>query len=161
MVQDRKGHNLKIARLLEYPGADQIYIEIKDKFRKRGNYTLNLRYTTKLSQEFVGFYISSYINKDGERRCVYNIYIILVIFFVNVLFGLDRYLATTHFEPTYARAAFPCFDEPNFKAKFKMSIFRDRFHIALFNTPVIKSEDVGFYMGTGLVSTCNYGIIIT
>lgn len=67
-----------------------------------------------------------------------------------------RYLATTHFEPTYARAAFPCFDEPYFKAKFKMSIFRDRFHIALFNTPVIKSEDVGFYMGTGLVSSPNF-----
>lgn len=63
-----------------------------------------------------------------------------------------RYLATTHFEPTYARAAFPCFDEPYFKAKFKMSIFRDRFHIALFNTPVVNTEDVGFYMGTGLVS---------
>lgn len=63
-----------------------------------------------------------------------------------------RYLATTHFEPTYARAAFPCFDEPQFKAKFKMSIFRDRFHIALFNTPVTTTEDVGFYMGTGLVS---------
>jgi hypothetical protein len=34
-----------------------------------------------------------------------------------------------------------------------MSIFRDRFHIALFNMPVINTEDVGFYMGTGLVST--------
>lgn len=64
---------------------------------------------------------------------------------------LLRYLATTHFEPTYARSAFPCFDEPHFKAKFKMSIFRDRFHIALFNMPVVNTEDVGFYMGTGLV----------
>lgn len=68
MIQDRKGHNLKIVRLLEYPNAQQIYLEIKDKFRKRGNYTLNLRYTTKLSQEFEGFYISSYITKDGDRR---------------------------------------------------------------------------------------------
>ncbi|PSN33537.1 hypothetical protein C0J52_22449 [Blattella germanica] len=61
------------------------------------------------------------------------------------------FLATTHFEPTYARSAFPCFDEPQFKAKFKMSIFRDRFHIALFNMPVVSTEDAGFYMGTGLL----------
>lgn len=63
-----------------------------------------------------------------------------------------RYLATTHFEPTYARSAFPCFDEPQFKARFKMSIFRDRFHISLFNMPITSTDDVGFYMGTGLVS---------
>jgi aminopeptidase N len=131
MVQDRKGHSMRVAKMLEYTGAQQIYIEMKEKFRKRHNYTLMIRFSSKLSREFEGFYISNYINKDGERR----------------------YLATTHFEPTYARAAFPCFDEPNFKAKFKMSIFRDRFHIALFNMPVINTEDVGFYMGTGLVST--------
>ncbi|RZC34845.1 endoplasmic reticulum aminopeptidase 1-like [Asbolus verrucosus] len=129
MVQDRKGHNMRIAKMLEYTGAQQLYIEMKEKFRKRHNYTLMIRFTSKLGREFEGFYISSYINKDGEKR----------------------YLATTHFEPTYARAAFPCFDEPNFKAKFKMSIFRDRFHIALFNMPVINTEDVGFYMGTGLL----------
>lgn len=63
-----------------------------------------------------------------------------------------RFLATTHFEPTYARSAFPCFDEPHLKARFRMSIFRDRFHIALFNTPIANTEDAGFYMGTGLVS---------
>ncbi|XP_017303049.1 leucyl-cystinyl aminopeptidase-like, partial [Diaphorina citri] len=61
------------------------------------------------------------------------------------------YLATTHFEPTYARSAFPCFDEPQFKARFKMSIFRDRFHISLFNMPITSTDDVGFYMGTGLL----------
>lgn len=64
-----------------------------------------------------------------------------------------RYLATTHFEPTYARSAFPCFDEPQFKARFRVSIFRDRFHIALCNMPITNTEDAGFYMGRGLVST--------
>lgn len=59
---------MKIARMLEYTGFQQIYIEIKDKFRKKHNYTLNVRFTSKLSREFEGFYISSYISKDGERR---------------------------------------------------------------------------------------------
>lgn len=70
IVQDRKGHNLRIARILEYLGAEQLYIEIKDKFRKKNNYTLNIRYTTKLNRDFEGFYISSYVNKDGERRYI-------------------------------------------------------------------------------------------
>ncbi|KAF5274559.1 hypothetical protein FQA39_LY07171 [Lamprigera yunnana] len=128
IVQDRKGHTIRISRLLEYIEGQQLYFETKDKFRKKHNYTLNIRYTSKLNRDFEGFYVSSYVN-NGERR----------------------YLAATHFEPTHARSAFPCFDEPHFKSKFKMSIFRDRFHIALFNMPVINTEDVGFYMGTGLL----------
>ena len=48
---------------------------------------------------------------------------------------LFRRLATSHFEPTYARRAFPCFDEPHLKAKFLMTITHDRNLKAFFNTP--------------------------
>lgn len=37
-----------------------------------------------------------------------------------------------------------------------MFILRDRFHISLFNMPIVKTEDIGFYMGTGLVSIMRY-----
>nr|CAD7267587.1 unnamed protein product [Timema shepardi] len=30
----------------------------------------------------------------------------------------------THFQPTYARQAFPCFDQPNFKSKFLVKLVR-------------------------------------
>lgn len=131
MILNRKGHEMKIEKLLEYPRHQQLYLELEDsKFRKRGNYTVHLRFVSKLTSELEGFYISTYTDADGDRRI----------------------LATTHFEPTYARSAFPCFDEPGFKARFKVSIFRDRFHIALANMPVVNTEDAGFYMGTGLVS---------
>ncbi|KAL1122590.1 hypothetical protein AAG570_002920 [Ranatra chinensis] len=129
VTTDRKTHRLGISRMLEYPPRQQLYLEMKDKFRKRVNYTLIMRFTTRLNKELEGFYISSYTTRDGEKK----------------------YLATTHFEPTYARSAFPCFDEPQFKARFKMSIFRDRFHISLFNMPIVNTEDAGFYMGTGLL----------
>lgn len=148
MIQDKRGYNLTINKMLEYPGAEQLYIETREKFRKRHNYTLKIRFNSKLNQDPKGFYISSYINKDGDRR--YNIYFSLII--NRLMIHLFRYLAATHFKPTYARTAFPCLDEPQFKAKFRLTIFRDRFHITLFNTPVVNTDDLGFYMGTGLVS---------
>lgn len=61
-------------------------------------------------------------------------------------------LAATVFRPNGARRAFPCFDEPHVRAPFRISVFRDRFHIGLSNSIVHTTEDVGFYMGTGLVS---------
>lgn len=70
--------------------------------------------------------------------------------FDNVRF--HRILAATILRPGSARKAFPCFDEPHLRASFRISLFRDRFHIGLSNSIVQDTDDVGFYMGTGLVS---------
>ena len=66
--------------------------------------------------------------------------------------GTDRYLVTTHFQPTSARAAFPCWDEPHFKARFKMAVVRQRDFLALSNMPLENTEDVSIFWGSGLVS---------
>ena len=44
-----------------------------------------------------------------------------------------RVLATTQMEPTDARKAFPCFDEPALKAVFHMTLIHDRKTVALAN----------------------------
>ena len=46
-----------------------------------------------------------------------------------------RMLAVSHFEPAHARKAFPCFDEPSFKASFTISIIHDPQLYALSNMP--------------------------
>ena len=51
-----------------------------------------------------------------------------------------RWLATTQFEATDARAAFPCFDEPELKASFTLSMVREKRHISLFNMPRTNTE---------------------
>jgi alanyl aminopeptidase len=45
--------------------------------------------------------------------------------------------AFTQFEPTDARRAFPCFDEPSFKVPWQLTLHVKQEHMALSNTPVL------------------------
>ncbi|MCW5837437.1 MAG: M1 family metallopeptidase, partial [Labilithrix sp.] len=51
--------------------------------------------------------------------------------------------AFTQFEPTDARRAFPCFDEPGFKVPFDLTVTVPRSMIAVANAPETAREDVG------------------
>ena len=55
--------------------------------------------------------------------------------------GDCRYLAATIFVPTYARMAFPCFDEPALKAQFTLTVLRKAGFIALSNMPRDRSQN--------------------
>ncbi|XP_015604742.1 aminopeptidase N [Cephus cinctus] len=86
-----------------------------------GLYTLYLKYIGLLDDEILnGFYRSSYINENGETV----------------------WLATTQFEPTAARKAFPCWDEPALKATFTISIKHDVNYTALSNMPVASQSEI-------------------
>ncbi|MGH2499979.1 MAG: M1 family metallopeptidase, partial [Candidatus Limnocylindria bacterium] len=53
----------------------------------------------------------------------------------------ERY-AATQFEAADARKAFPCFDEPEFKATFALELVHDRSLAAVANAPIAASEDL-------------------
>jgi aminopeptidase N len=74
---------------------------------------LELAWNGKLSDKLNGFY---HAESEGKRY------------------------AFTDFEPTDARRAFPCFDEPALKAKYQMTAVIDPAHVAISNTPVVSEK---------------------
>ncbi|XP_069748190.1 endoplasmic reticulum aminopeptidase 1-like isoform X2 [Narcine bancroftii] len=111
--------------LLEYPPYEQIALLSDGILHSGKTYLINIDYFGNLSDSYYGFYKSSYKTQSGELRV----------------------LASTQFEPTAARMAFPCFDEPVFKAKFTIKIQREPRHITLSNMPIINS----FVLPDGLI----------
>ena len=86
-----------------------------------GDARLEMVFTGGLNDKLMGFYRSEYTSQDGETR----------------------YLATTQFEPTDARRAFPCWDEPAKKATFEVTlVFSDEYQ-AVSNTPVVEEAVPG------------------
>ena len=65
-----------------------------------GTARLSLSFTGTLNDQLRGFYRSTYTDEDGEERVI----------------------ATTQFESTNARRAFPCWDEPDLKAVFEVTL---------------------------------------
>ncbi|KAF9077341.1 leucyl aminopeptidase [Rhodocollybia butyracea] len=54
--------------------------------------------------------------------------------------GKKNFYTVTQFEPTAARRAFPCWDEPALKATFVMSMISDNNSVNIFNTPAASEE---------------------
>ena len=53
----------------------------------------------------------------------------------------DDWYAYTFFEPTDARRAFPCFDEPAYKVPWKLTLHVPKAQVALGNAPVASESD--------------------
>ena len=79
-----------------------------------GDYNLKIQFSGKLDNSLRGFYLSKY--RDNQ--------------------GIEHKIGTTQFESTDARRAFPCFDEPEFKSVFSISLKLDQSLMAISNSPI-------------------------
>ncbi|CAH2105879.1 unnamed protein product [Euphydryas editha] len=112
---------------LQFPNSfeiDSYYQVLKINFASNiepGQYTITISY---LGQ----------INENPYDRGFYKGY-----YFVG---NETREYATTQFQPYHARKAFPCFDEPQFKCPFVISITRDTSLSPSFSNMAINSTEV-------------------
>ena len=84
-----------------------------------GRGTLEIEFTGELNDKLRGFYRSRYTDEAGQ----------------------ERHLATTQFEATDARRAFPCWDEPSLKATFQVTLDIPSGLIGLSNMPIVSTTE--------------------
>ena len=96
-----------------------VRLDEKDPLRP-GTYKLYLEFNGRLDNGILGFYKSVYTDEQGQAHK----------------------MATSKFQPTYARQAFPCFDEPSFKSNFTTTLVKpsDSNYVALSNMPMTRSK---------------------
>ncbi|KAH7359065.1 aminopeptidase [Plectosphaerella cucumerina] len=91
----------------------------KDALPKGGKATLEVEFVGELNDKMAGFYRSYYNKPDGSKGII----------------------ATSQMEATDARRAFPCFDEPNLKAEFTVTLIADKHLTCLSNMDVAAEKE--------------------
>lgn len=90
-----------------------------------GTTAIEITFTGTLNDKLHGWYRSTYIDTDGNEQVI----------------------ATSQMQVTDCRRAFPCFDEPDFKAVFDVTLIIEPHLMAISNGPEI--ERTTFEDGTG------------
>lgn len=109
-----------------------------------GAVTIEIAFTGILNDKLRGFYRSTFVDDDGVTRTI----------------------ATTQMQSTDCRRAFPCFDEPEFKAVFAIDLTVQKDLLAISNYSEIRRELVGddnvriWFADTMLMSTYLVAFIV-
>ena len=112
-----KGTSIKSTPILNEK-KEEIQIKLGEKIK--GRVIITIEFQGILNDRLLGFYRSQYQQN-----------------------GKTKYLATTQFEAADARRAFPCWDEPEAKATFEISIIVNNKFSAISNMPVKSKKKIG------------------
>lgn len=96
--------------------SDQVVTFLLSNPIDAGQYRLNIKFSGRMNDKLCGFYKVK--ARDIEGRTIT--------------------LGATQMEPTDARRMFPCFDEPDFKATFKLKVSVDQGNIAISNSAIAR-----------------------
>lgn len=119
----RQGKEEVSAKKISYDAKAETVVFHFAKPLSKGKGELNLKFEGTLNDRMRGFYRSHYE--------------------VN---GKERHMATTQFESTDARMAFPCIDEPAAKAVFDVTLMVPKGHTAISNTmpSAVREHESGY-----------------
>lgn len=121
-IRRPSGEQVAVQRCFEYKNQEYVVIQAGEELVATGGgsvYQLTMEFEGWLNGSLVGFYRTTY-TEDGQTKSI----------------------AATDHEPTDARKSFPCFDEPNKKATYNISIIHPKEYSALSNMPVEREEVV-------------------
>ncbi|KAG8519425.1 Glutamyl aminopeptidase, partial [Galemys pyrenaicus] len=122
VLKKPSGEQVQVKGCFEYKKLEYVVIHAGEQLAAndgQGPYLLTLEFQGWLNGSLVGFYRTTYV-ENGQTKSI----------------------AATDHEPTDARKTFPCFDEPNKKATYTISIVHPKEYDALSNMPVVKQESL-------------------
>ncbi|MBA3363753.1 MAG: DUF2808 domain-containing protein, partial [Actinobacteria bacterium] len=93
------GRTVEVSKILTDDDAERATVDLTETATP-GEWTLRIGFQGQLNPRLTGFYRSTYTDEDGKTQVI----------------------GTTHFEATDARRAFPCWDEPDLKAVFAITL---------------------------------------
>ncbi|KAG5680752.1 hypothetical protein PVAND_010239 [Polypedilum vanderplanki] len=127
IIKDSDGQSIGVVNFEFDTTRDFLFLTFSNELQANSNYTIEIVFNGQLKTGTAGFYRSQY---QLANETVF------------------RYIAGTQFEPTRARSAFPCFDEPEYKATFELTITHGSKYHALSNTEGTESDN-----GDGTITT--------
>jgi len=113
-VMDSDNHNYEIVGFGYEDATNFLTIFVSKNLPLENTIKVIIDYQGKLASDLMGLYRSSYFDEETNST---------------------QFMATTQFEPTAARKALPCFDEPAFKAVFQVNLGRVKSMTSISNMP--------------------------
>nr|WAK99412.1 aminopeptidase N 2 [Spodoptera frugiperda] len=115
-------NNLYSSHTLATDDTHLFKIQLKETLPAARVHTIRIKnFRGQYATNMFGIYVSTYTNEAGQTEK----------------------LITSQLQPTFARRAFPCFDEPSFKARFRTTIYaRPSYSVVESNMPLSPPEDL-------------------